>query len=509
MVKLVYTPDLGSGASRCKSSSLFIRTTTNTSETPILSYNQTLWETFDKLNQTEKLLKKLSLYNEKYLLNRNGIYYFVIRFNESIIFKKSLHTSNLTLGILLKLKILYRLSKMGFVGKGYTTFIGKNSLNLVAENETEEKLLKEIEKTIVNKIKRLKTQQHSVNIETDEIRDTNSLKKLTDEYIKYREKVKTSVKVMYKFKQCIEFLNIYFGEKKLVKDITQKDNMDFQLFLLSIPSDWKKKKDLVGKDLKLIYEKTPKMLDKYEKLKVSTVNEIIKKVITIFEYFEENTYIYKNPFKKVGNGIKRVETEKREFSESELKRIFFYLNTKDLIEEYRFMKFLLYCGLRREEGLIPTVGDIDFEKSLIEIDGKKTKNSKRISIIHKDIVDDLKIQMDGKNSDDYLFFNIKLTNKYRSEKIGTKLNGYIKDVVGEETKKVVDLHSFRKNFSQTISLSGFFSDLEIKTLVGHSTKSDVTDTHYIRGKRNWKTLKERIDKVDFSIYFSSSDFLPI
>ncbi len=49
-----------------------------------------------------------------------------------------------------------------------TVLCDDESLNLVAENETEEKLLKEIEKTIVNKIKRLKTQQHSVNIETDQ-----------------------------------------------------------------------------------------------------------------------------------------------------------------------------------------------------------------------------------------------------------------------------------------------------------------------------------------------------
>ncbi|PHO09101.1 hypothetical protein CPG37_10915 [Malaciobacter canalis] len=398
---------------------------------------------------------------------------------------------------------------MGVGDKGYTSYIGKNSLNLVAENEEEEKLLKEIEKTIVNKVKRLKRDNYSVSIETDEIRDTNTLKKLTDEYISYRGKVKTSDKVMMKFKQSIEFLLIFYGEKRLVKDITSKDNMDFQLFLLSIPQRWKNKKELQNKNLKTIYDKSPQMFDKYEKLNVSTVNEILKKVITIFEFFEENTYIHKNPFKKVSNGIKRVTTEKREFKESELKSIFFYLETKDLMEEYRYLKFLLYSGLRREEGLIVTIGNIDFEKSLMEVYGKKTKNSKRISIIHKDIIDDLKIQMNNKNSDDYLFFNVDLTTKYRSEKVGNKLNGYIKEVVGDEVKKNVDLHSFRKNFSQIISLSGLFTETEMKTLIGHSTKGDVTDTHYIRGKRNWKTLKERMDKVDFSDCFPNSDFLPM
>ena len=326
---------------------------------------------------------------------------------------------------------------MGLGNKGYTTFLGKNSLNLVAENEEEEKLLKEIEKTIVKKVKRLKSTQHNVDIQTDEIRDTNTLKKLTDEYITYRRKVKTSNKVMMKFKQSIEFLIIFFGEKKLVKDITPKDNMNFQLFLLSIPQRWKNKKELKDKNIKTIYDKSPQMFDKYEKLNISTVNEILKKIITIFEYFEENTYIYKNPFKKVSNGIKRVTTEKREFTENELRSIFWWLETKGLMEEYRYLKFLLYSGLRREEGLIVTKGDIDFQKSMIDINGKKTVNSKRISIIHKDIVDDLKIQIEDKSDDDYLFFNEDLTKKYRSEKVGNNLNKYIKEVVGEKTKKIL------------------------------------------------------------------------
>lgn len=48
-----------------------IRTTVNTSQTPILQYLQTLSETSGKLNQIEKLLKKICLYNTKYLLLRN------------------------------------------------------------------------------------------------------------------------------------------------------------------------------------------------------------------------------------------------------------------------------------------------------------------------------------------------------------------------------------------------------------------------------------------------------
>ena len=496
-MKLVYTLDLGSSALRREGSSPFIRTITNRVQTPLDTYFQPFWETLEKLNQTEKHLKKLNLYNTKYLLLRINTYYFVIRLDKSTIYKKSLHTSNLTFAIILKIKILNRLITMGIDDKGYISHLSNNSLNLVAENEEEEKLLKEIEKTVVNKIKRLK-RTHSVDIENDEQRDTNTLIKLTNMYLDFREKTNTSNKVMMKFRQSIEYLIIFFGESKKVKDITNKDANDFQLFLLSVPKHWKNKKDLKGKNLKALYDSKSKLLEQYENQNLSTINEVLKKIKTIFSYFVDNTYSYKNPFDSLTKTVSRLDTNKREFKDRELRSYLNYLKNNNLIEEYRFIKFLLYSGLRRGEALTITKEDVNFEKSMIDIDGTKTKNAKRICIIHKDIIDDLKTQMKDKTDDGYLFFNQNLTMKYRDEKIGNKLNEHMKNCVGEELKKVLDLHSLRKNFSQQIYLSDEFDELSMKTLIGHSTKGDVTDTHYIRGKRDYKKLKEKMDRVDFS-----------
>ena len=89
------------------------------------------------------------------------------------------------------------------------------------------------------------------------------------------------------------------------------------------------KKELVDKDLKQIYDKSPKMFEQYERLGVNTVNEKLKTVISIFEYFLENSYIYNNPFKKVKNGIKRELTEKREFHDNEIKKIFKFANKRE------------------------------------------------------------------------------------------------------------------------------------------------------------------------------------
>ena len=117
MVKLVYTPDLGSGAARRGGSSPLIRTTLYTYETPLNTYFQPLCETFEKLKQIEKLLKKLQLYNQKYLLNRNGMYYFVMRVDKSTVVKKSLHTNNLTFAIINLIEPSEQVNFQNFISK--------------------------------------------------------------------------------------------------------------------------------------------------------------------------------------------------------------------------------------------------------------------------------------------------------------------------------------------------------------------------------------------------------
>ena len=499
-MKLVDTPDLGSGAARCEGSSPFIRTNPNNSQTPYLSDFQALSETFEKLNKIEKQLKLLYLYNSKYLLKRNSIYYFVLRVSKSVIYKKSLHTNNYTHAIILKIKIMSRLSNMGLGDKGFTMNVGSESLNLVAQNETEKKLLAEIEKTVTAKINRLR-KNHDVSIEDATTRDTMTLKTYTDKFLLFKEKTGTSKKVMMKYRQAVEYLLIFFGEKKNLKSISNHNANDFQLFLLDVPQRWKTKADLKGKDIKLLIEKNSKLLDKYEKQQLSTIMAVLKIVKATFNYFMDNTYIYSNPFNNLTKIQQKPITDKREFHPRELKKIFQYLVKNGRREDYNFFKFLLYTGLRRGEALTITCADIDMKKSIIDIDGTKTINAKRIVIIHKNIVNDITYQTQEKSDEDYLFYNENLTLKYRDEKVGNELNKVIKDVLGDSLKKVLDLHSLRKSFAQEIYLSNVFDNLSVKTLLGHSTKNDVTDTHYLRGKRDYKILKENIDKVDFSDYF--------
>ncbi len=264
-------------------------------------------------------------------------------------------------------------------------------------------------------------------------------------------------------------------------------------------------------------DKKSKILDKYDKQMESTINEVMKRVITIFDAFVEETLIYENHFAKLTKK-KLPTTTKREYTVKELKAIFDYYNKEYSQEEYNFIKFLLFTGLRRNEALSITKEDIYFENDMIDIDGTKTENAKRVIVIHNDIKEVIILQLKDKDDEDYLFFNTglkdimtNLRHKEKSDaekfdfhggKIGTLINKGIKDVVGETAKKDLDIHSIRKNHIQELFLLSNIEWLDLQTLIGHSTNSNTTDKHYLRGKRNFERLKKHINETDFLQYFS-------
>lgn len=498
-----------------------IRTIQKTLKTPSNHTYNILCETFGQLKKTEKLLKGLNLYNEKYLLCRNGIYYFVLKVNNQVL-KKSLKTNNITYAIILREKILWRISQMEDKFKihngSYQVFKTNGSITLLPENETEAKLLDEMENTINQKIKRLKKDFPEVISKDIETRSKITLKSSCEEYIDFKKDTGLSDKQVTKYKQALDFLIVYFGAKKAVKDITSKDANDFRSFLLKVPKNYSQKKEFKDKDIKVLIEKKSKLLDGFEKPAISTVEETIKKVKAMFFDFENKGYVIKNPFDtltKISKNNNNNEIRWKEFREKDLRDIFQYCYDNNQEESFYFLKFALYTGLRRGEILNIKIRDIDIDKEIIDILGTKTNNAKRIMVIHKDIKDFIEFRLKhNENSNEYLFFNSKtlpngnvLNEKYRDDRVGAYINEeIIGKIISEDLKENYNIHSIRKNFTQIIYLSNIFGDLEIKTLLGHSTKSDITDNHYIRGKRDYKILKEKIDKVDFSEYLSDKQF---
>ena len=72
-------------------------------------------------------------------------------------------------------------------------------------------------------------------------------------------------------------------------------------------------------------------------------------------------------------------------------------------------------------------------------------------------------------------------------------------MLGTEIKGVLDLHSLRANFAQQLYMVKDLKDVELKTLMGHKS-NDITDKHYLRGLRDRVSLKEKVDKADFSAF---------
>lgn len=314
-------------------------------------------ETYDILKSVEKIetqLKRLKLYNTTYLHKRNDIYYFSIRVGKLVI-RKSLHTYNKTFAIILKMKILRALNMNNI--NPTTVFTMNNEdieklLTLRPNNDIEEKLMPELRKVIRRAIKRLKKEYGydiGINDVDDEVSETECLSDYTTIFLSDIEN-STSKKTMIKFRQAIDYLHIYFLPKYNIRKMKKKDAVDFRRFLRKVPKNWKQKKELKDKNIKVMIDKKAKILDKYDKQMESTINEVMKRVITIFDAFAEETLIYENHFAKLTTK-KLPSTKKREYTVKEFKAIFDYYDKEYSQEEYNFIKFLLFTGLRRNEAL--------------------------------------------------------------------------------------------------------------------------------------------------------------
>lgn len=478
-------------------------------------------ETFVKLKKVRNFLTKLNLLNTKYLYKRNDIYYFCVKIDNQVI-KKSLFNNDYVYSNLLKYKII-NLVKQKILNdkelnmfdnpfnKTYTIHKIGNSISLEAESEEEEKLLPEIADTIVNKIKRLRNAGFSVEILEDKKKDKLTIEKCFNQFYKLNEK-KLQSDYLTKFRQVRDLLFMYFGKNKSIRDITPNEVVEFVDFLLSFPSNYIHIEELKDKDIKSLILRNSSILDKFPKVSPSTVDEHIKKCKTLFNFFLECNHIYTNPFliiKKQATKRNTAGTNWLPFKEKDLKSLLKKVSLNEKFkEEYNLLKFCLYTGFRREELSLLKVENIELEKGFIdfdyEIDLTKTENSKRIVPIHKDIEKLILSQMENKEDNDYLFFNNKRWKiDTRGEGVGRVINKIILDFLNydKETKKHYNLHSIRKNFIQTLVLSEEFPELDYKTIIGHSTSGDITDKHYLLGKRNYKEYKGKMDRVSFEEFF--------
>jgi len=485
--------------------------------TELLDLSQTLL----KLKKVGNILRRLDLLNSKYLYQekKSKIYYFSLRIKHQT-FRKSLKTNNYIYANILKYKILNGVQKMDKddllnLNNGYTIIKTGNGFVYEAENETEKKLIDDNLKALNSKMKRLSKKYNEIKLPNDEngkeSRNRTSLKKCCDSHLDFIKSSDIDSRTISKYNQAIELLYIFFGEKKLITSISSADATDFQEFLLKIPQNYKNIKSLQGKNIKLLIEKKSKLIENLPTLKKSTIEQILNKVRAIFNRLVKKETIIKSPFNNIDKLHSRKEkSEWKEFTPKILNNLFKNFEEENKISLFNFCKILLHTGYRRNELIYLKVKEVNLDLDFFDNheSGTKTENATRIIPIHKNIKNLVLELVKNKDDEDYLFnfddlqiFGKKWKNEKIAHNVGIKINESIKKIVDEDKKKHYNIHSFRKNFLQEIFLQSDLEGLELDSIAGHSTDSNITDKHYLFGKRNYKKIKEKIDIVDFSHYF--------
>lgn len=115
-------------------------------------------------------------------------------------------------------------------------------------------------------------------------------------------------------------------------------------------------------------------------IKITSINNNIGFIKKMFAFAYEEDYIKKN----IAENIKKIKntecTERRIYTEEELKKIANYLEKNDF-EFYVFTQLVFSCFLRPIEIQRLQVSNIDFENQKIILNGEKTKNHKKRIII--------------------------------------------------------------------------------------------------------------------------------
>jgi len=146
----------------------------------------------------------------------------------NLVTRVSLHTDNLTLAIVLKLKIFHHLNLNNINPTTYYTYINTDKLALVKDFEIE-KLLERVSKRIIRAIA---LQSDKVEIaDKVQIIEKGVLSDYTNEFIADKELLGMSSKTLIKYRQAIEYLHIYHGANCKVHEIDYKAALGFSRFL--------------------------------------------------------------------------------------------------------------------------------------------------------------------------------------------------------------------------------------------------------------------------------------
>lgn len=347
--------------------------------------------------------------------------------------------------------------------------------------ETIEKLKNKIKKATADEIVK-------GNIKTLNIDDSKSISigESISKFLQYKknvEKVKPATLINYK--STFNYLYLFVSEETNIKILNKRFFNELQDKFMRIPKDYLKNKK--RKDINEILENENDLI----KLDNGTINKHFMVYKSLYDFLVRNDYIQKNTV-DIKNLKEDNDSKKEEFEYEELEGLFNFQTSKkgkDTDNECQnFCKFAYLTGMRLSEILnlkFEDVENIDNHK-IIDIKEGKNKTSIRLIPTNQDIEKILKEQQ-SKSKNGYVFFDYEIKDRLApkgnpiGKRINRRINNYFIEQNKDHTKK--SFHSFRKNFSQTLTLERFnIKEQTISKLMGHSTSDNITRKYYIRDK---------------------------
>ncbi len=201
-------------------------------------------------------------------------------------------------------------------------------------------------------------------------------------------------------------------------------------------------------------------------LEASSVNRKISTLKTYFRFLEREGYVKENPmFKIISPKAKKrlpifLEEEKINNLLDDIKFESGFKGQRDKL----IIELFYLTGMRLSELINIKIKDLNFNNFEVKVIGKRKKE--RIIPLSDKIIKSIKMIIDNKNSEDYLFTNTK-GDKLYNKMIYRVVNKYIGKVSSMKKKSP---HILRHTFATHMLNNG--ADINaIKELLGHSNLS--------------------------------------
>lgn len=353
-------------------------------------------------------------------------------------------------------------------------------------------------------------------------------KKAIDIFLDFMKKKKKEVEEPFRYERDIKiFLSL--TNKEYLIDITHDNMKDFLEDFMYLPNQ-NKNQELYkknGEDFKEIIAISKK--EELIRLDNTTIRNKLININAFLDYAIEYEYLDKNKLRyKISLSEENPSDKRKEYYNEQLHALFYKSswytkelenNLKDSPSKIWLPLILLFSGCRLNEIAQIRLSQIDIKDSInfFRIEAKykdqklKNKTSKRKIPIHQTLIDlgilDF-IDSQRKNNKERLFEELYYTNnKGYGQAFSKRFNDkdFKKEWLSksdiakiEEEDILLDLHSFRHNFSG--SLKGLIEDGLLEYFMGHSQNSESLKRY---GKYRSALMFDNISKCEYEIKFDN------